>query len=460
MEARENDVVVVRGSGELRRVPFDRVYFAFSSGRFRYDCVSCNATCCRGYGYRLQAGRELEIQIQARPAVVMFMDKTEEGLAYHVNNCPPQCFFLDGTNRCGIQVRSGYDAKPETCRLFPFNHFRFVGDYLIVSPHQQLCPLEVVLPPESSRQSSHAILFEDMKRGGISGSVAVHQAPVNDISALISLERAIEGISEEALTKGFTYTAFAAAQLAATMSFFADAEPRSCVEGGDAVMCDVAQLMHLVLGTHRSEAAMDTTLRSVVIACTPALRSHLLFPDRASDGCGEIARIPLLLLALHELTGLAHDAGAARITYQTVLRLFRDYLPLLSVLALVNTPVVWHPSAEINLAFEGNSDGQHRFARLVKALLPARQLRKQPRLGEVLCDCAPQGPVDRSLFLKRVARRLAGRLAPAAALSRRRRRQSLWPLRPALRRWALAVAPCDAVVAAGHREIRAPLHID
>ncbi len=31
-------------------------------------------------------------------------------------------FFLTAENRCSVEERAGHDAKPETCRLFPFNN--------------------------------------------------------------------------------------------------------------------------------------------------------------------------------------------------------------------------------------------------------------------------------------------------------------------------------------------------
>lgn len=121
----------------------ERLYFAFRSDGFSYDCVSCKAHCCRGHGYSLSTGQELDTQLRLRPSLRMFLSSNDAGTSYHVSNCAPACFFLTHDNTCSVQVTSGYQAKPETCRLFPFNHFRRVGDFLIILPHVSLCPLKV-----------------------------------------------------------------------------------------------------------------------------------------------------------------------------------------------------------------------------------------------------------------------------------------------------------------------------
>ena len=104
------------------------VYFAFPSGAFGYDCVSCGAQCCRGHGYVIHGDRELHPQIQTHAAVRVFLDPCEAlEEHYHVQTFAPGCFFLTKEGRWQIQIERGFAAKPETCRFFPFNNFFRVG---------------------------------------------------------------------------------------------------------------------------------------------------------------------------------------------------------------------------------------------------------------------------------------------------------------------------------------------
>jgi Fe-S-cluster containining protein len=148
--------VVLANSGRPISIQADHVYFAFPSGRLTYDCVSCGAKCCRGFGYEVFVDRDLQRQLGTRHALRFFLDPCEAGAAdhYHARNLKPACFFLDEQNACSLHVQHGYDTKPETCRLFPFNQFNRVGDYLIVAPHPELCPLAILPPGERSDASS------------------------------------------------------------------------------------------------------------------------------------------------------------------------------------------------------------------------------------------------------------------------------------------------------------------
>lgn len=121
----------------------ENVYFPFESGRLSYDCEQCGAKCCRGYGYALSTS-ELAVQLRIRPALRFFVDAgLPQSRLHQIGNCPPSCFFLDADARCAIHSLHGYRVKPETCRLFPFNQLRICDPYLIVLPHDEICPLGV-----------------------------------------------------------------------------------------------------------------------------------------------------------------------------------------------------------------------------------------------------------------------------------------------------------------------------
>jgi hypothetical protein len=124
----------VQRGRDLVDIAVANVLFAFADGRWSYDCVACGAQCCRGHGYALNGARELEAQLSASTALHLFVSADKAGLfqAYQVRNLPPACFMLTKDGRCATHVTHGFAAKPETCRLFPFNQFGLLGDYLIV----------------------------------------------------------------------------------------------------------------------------------------------------------------------------------------------------------------------------------------------------------------------------------------------------------------------------------------
>lgn len=99
--------------------------------RLTYDCVRCNATCCRGHGFSLDASSQERDRVYERANLHIFSQVRHGNLSSRhdtITNCPPACFFLTEDGLCGIQLEHGYDQKPETCRLFPFNQFHIVGD--------------------------------------------------------------------------------------------------------------------------------------------------------------------------------------------------------------------------------------------------------------------------------------------------------------------------------------------
>lgn len=174
------------------------MYFAFADGRLHYDCMSCGAACCRGHGYTLSIGAEVNQHLEGRSALRFFM--TTSGLAsssrVFVDNCPPSCFFLTDTGHCRIHVDRGHRFKPETCRLFPFNRLRRLGAFLVVAPHLSLCPLQVTPPGVRSRTSSHDTLLEALADQGVATKIPDGVAPNGHLDHTVMVEREIVELSE------------------------------------------------------------------------------------------------------------------------------------------------------------------------------------------------------------------------------------------------------------------------
>ena len=190
---------IVLGSFQPRiEVSRADTYFAFGDGSLDYDCRTCDAQCCRGHGFLIHKD-ELATTIALKPAVAWFSDLPigPVGTTVQVRNCPPTCFFLDRNGQCDVQIQHGFAAKPETCRLFPFNDFRILGDQLIVSPHRTLCPLSVVPSGSASPLSEHARLWNAMAQRGINSRIRRVLPDGSDPKVRLDLERAILTASRE-----------------------------------------------------------------------------------------------------------------------------------------------------------------------------------------------------------------------------------------------------------------------
>ena len=157
------------------------VYFAFADGRLSYDCISCGAQCCRGKGYLLniETPTELHAQLKETPDLHIFFKFDASKInssALGVFNMEPECFFLTQDNTCRIHQNMGYEAKPETCRLFPFNNIIRVGGHLVVKPHSGICPLQISESEVADGKSSHTNLLRSIQLRGISAEIPEYKS--------------------------------------------------------------------------------------------------------------------------------------------------------------------------------------------------------------------------------------------------------------------------------------------
>ena len=441
--------VVLANDGRSIHIRPDHVYFAFPSGRLGYDCVSCGAKCCRAQGYEVLVDRELQRQLAAHHALRFFLDPCDGGTGhYHARNFNPACFFLDADSRCSLHVEHGFDAKPETCRLFPFNNLHRAGDFLIVAPHSTLCPLAVLPPGELSDASNHDDLLARMCATGIGTHVRDTIVRGPEVAAAIALERQIVELAERDL-HATRYATHGAAQIAVS---------RRCAGSGEAP--DVAQaraagdvdrfldLVHEVLGeSRRAGDDRDPALVQTMVGMTPAMRARIVFGQGEIPDPADIERLPYLLLVLHTLAALARQAGMAQVTYQTVMGLFDTYRSLVALLADVDRVMAWTADATLDFALSGNRPWQRRYIDVAKALLPAAQRAKRAPLGRILCEHADSSGLDRIVFLKMLARHVHGRLAPLDDRARARWRQR----RAAVLQWGLGYFSADFLMMAAER---------
>jgi Fe-S-cluster containining protein len=169
-------------------VPAAAVYFAFPSGRWTFDCAHCGAQCCRGHGYSLSLAKDTAHHWTGAETLRVFASRGDKANLMMVN-FKPGCFKLTEDGLCQLHLEHGFAAKPETCRLFPFNGLKLVGSYLIVEPHPHLCPL--ALSPVPAPLSAHDGLLDSMREGGVHHRIdRVHDAD-HEMDVVIGLERAI-----------------------------------------------------------------------------------------------------------------------------------------------------------------------------------------------------------------------------------------------------------------------------
>ena len=444
--------VLLRGVAPSFEVKSEDVYFAFPDGRLDYDCQSCGATCCKGHGYVLHQGRELMTQIQKRPAAMLFLETapTRGQDAFLMKNSPPGCFFLQPDNNCRIQLESGYAAKPETCRLFPFNHLRRVASTLIVRPHPSLCPLSVTPNGSQSARSSHVALLASMAEFGLATTIPSAFPRTADLTALFTLERLIARHSAESLELT-RYSEFAALQLAVARSGPAATVGPSHATELDALFESIGRVLN---GTPSMKSMTHGASIRALVAATPALRAELLFPDSPATGRQtprdlDSDHVTRMLSALSVLIGFAHDAGMDDITYQTVLRIFSQNTELLVLLSAADQVVVWSGDASIAVPFDGPHEWQLRYLELARALLPAVQLKRRAPMFELIAANAFADPLLNLLFVKQFARTVAGKLA---TISSDAANPGKFSLRSSSQRWALQHAPIDALARIAQRK--------
>lgn len=402
----------LRGCSRPGPVSRDHVYFAFASGRLRYDCASCDALCCRGHGFSVRVGDELQRLLFARPAVRFFLQPRKgPGDDYFVNNLKPGCFLLKPNGHCQVHVDHGYQAKFEACRLFPFNQFAFADGYLIVAPHRGLCPLKTVAPGEHDRNSDHGQLFDEFAREGISVSVPDATLPAGySIDDIVALERRIVDLSESAVP-GRRYERFVEDQIA-TARTLSPAALNADVASEDAD--EPSAVLQRVLA-HQLDTAPAAALDDRVVSMTPVLRAFFIFheADPAHPERVPLEQVPHALLALHVLCRLAEQAGMADLSYQSIMQILIANRRLIWLLSLAATPVTWKPVAPVEKPTTNATDYARSYRLLIDQLLGPSSRRRVP-LGYALANALTGlPPIERITFLRFFAKQLSDRIVPA-----------------------------------------------
>ncbi|MGQ0640965.1 MAG: YkgJ family cysteine cluster protein [Gemmatimonadaceae bacterium] len=411
------DAIAVFEPGHQTSIPPHDVYFAFASGRFAYDCVSCGAKCCRGFGYLVTDQKELSLQTQMRRHLPLFAAETiNNGIRHeYIGNCQPGCFFLSADNRCEIHAEHGYSAKPETCRLFPFNNICRVGRFLVVAPAAGVCPLQVVEPGHSNDCSDHDQLLAGMSAQGLKARIPAISCVEGHADDVIATERQVLALSEERLVHA-DYVTFLAMQLEITSS------DTTATSSTSAVGRWIERAADLLGTPNADQIGNDATLIRAMIASTPYLRSRMVFmdptvsrsPDRVSV---RPSQVPYALLLLYLLVEAARLTGMKVITFQTVAKIQTDFAPLAWLFGESDSVMVWRRFVPIDTAGLTNADTKAAFAEISRRLQYSQQSKRPTALLDIVTQHLPADAFARVLFLKQLAQAVAGRIVPIDRLA-------------------------------------------
>ena len=407
--------VQIRAKHGPVQIAADHVYFAFGDGRFAYDCIRCGSKCCRGYGYHLNRGAEVHYQLSIRPYTRLFMDALPGDPVVGVKSCPPACFFLTDGGQCGIHVEHGYDAKPETCRLFPFNSFRQVGEYLVVLPHPDLCPLEVLTGDVRSAVSDHQSLLGAMTSHGIAAEIVQYRPILKNPDRAIGLERRIAELSERYIDPAAgTFQEFIDQQFAITR---AELGHDGRVDGNSFSASTLTEHAQRLLGVDLGETLpVDANVDRTIIALTPYLRSRFVFVrdgnDRNEAPHAILDRVPALIVGVHLMARLAARAGMSTVTFQTVTGLLSRYNALIWCLAHAADVMVWRSGLKPFATRARQRPFATKYVRVIRDLMPSGQRKQARTLADVLCEHNVWDGAERMAFLSYAGGHLARLVVP------------------------------------------------
>jgi Fe-S-cluster containining protein len=142
------------------------IYFAFPDGMLAYDCASCPAACCRGYGIGGSLQNEMKKLLDLYPALGNLATSRSGDLIWLANPASG-CFFLDSDNLCRLEKEHTKDLKPGMCRLFPFNQLSKMGEWIVVAP-SYFCPLSLADDSKPDQDiGRHARIEQTLSKTGL-----------------------------------------------------------------------------------------------------------------------------------------------------------------------------------------------------------------------------------------------------------------------------------------------------
>lgn len=296
-------------------------YFTWPDRRLRYTCAGCGA-CCKGHGIGLDvAGGQLVQLVGRHPEIAAFVRRRGDTITAF--NPRDRCWFLEPDGLCRVERDDGRDAKPASCRLFPFNRVFRLGDVVVVDYNSVICPLFV--DGDGPDGVAHADVVAE---------IAAIADPAIVGTALPARDAAAEGAAFVAHERPIAEATFAAAELADDREA-ALARAWAAVADPDALARerDTATAAFAALGVPAFALPGAATLRAALWV-TPSLRFNELYGPRQYAPRSTMAPV-LARMWLAWLGFAAHgEALAARaLTIQELTTLWSEQAPLLHACA-------------------------------------------------------------------------------------------------------------------------------
>ncbi|HEY5936790.1 MAG TPA: YkgJ family cysteine cluster protein [Kofleriaceae bacterium] len=294
----------------------ERVYFTWPDRRFRYECRGCGA-CCKGHGIGIDvAGGQLVQLVARRPELAPFLRRRGEAITAF--NPRDRCWFLADDGLCRIETEDGRDAKPASCRLFPFNRVFQIGSYTVVDYNSVICPLTVAA--DGITHAEIAAEIATITDPAIVGTQLPAQNPQAEGRAFVESERAIASA---------VFAAADAADLAAGWTAQADAGAR------EAELATQAAAFDAILGTPWRMPSPATL--SAALWLTPSMRFNELYgPRQYAQRSAMSPVLARMWLAWLGFAGVGEHLAQRALGLQELTTLWSEQAPLMHVVARWN----------------------------------------------------------------------------------------------------------------------------
>jgi len=289
-------------------------YFTFPDRGMTYDCRGCGA-CCRGLGIGVDSvGGELERLVAAQPAIAPFVRR--RGAALTVFNPRDRCWFLDDGGLCDLETSGGREAKPASCRLFPFNRVFHVGALTVVDYNSVICPLRAAPGGEGIPWSEVRAEVEAVRDPAIVGTAL----PADD------LDTAGGGFAvREPHIAG---ACFAAASSGAWQDAWLAMDDRDADEAWQACARALGQLSGV-----EPQLPVDSTLASALLA-TPSMRFNELYgPRQYTARAAMVPVLPRMWLAWLALAGQGAGLSRRALGVQELTTIWSEVAPIAYLVA-------------------------------------------------------------------------------------------------------------------------------
>ena len=291
------------------------IYFTWPDRRLRYECRSCGA-CCKGHGIGLDvSGGQLVQLVARRPAIAAFLRR--RGDTVTAFNPRDRCWFLADDGLCRIEVEDGRDAKPASCRLFPFNRVFRIGAYTIVDFNSVICPLQAAPAGEGISHAEIEAEIASIHDPAVVGTRLPARDPEVEGKAFVETERAIAA------------QLFVAAETSDLVAGWGAQADGTAFERERAVLEEAFRAI-----THRPFATPTAPTLAAALWVTPSLRFNELYGPRQYAPRSTMAPVlARMWLAWLGFAAQGEELAARALGIQELTTLWSEQAPLLHTCA-------------------------------------------------------------------------------------------------------------------------------